>query len=492
MIKQKTKLILILFITVIVTFASDLCKAQINWGPVMDIAPNTFGKNRPRIVVDGDGDPCVIWGHQAKVRFAKWNGSGFTTPVQINPPGTTVEESFWMGPEIGSLGDTIYIVYKETPVGLDSSHVWCIGSTDGGLNFNSPVRVDYLADSLSRFPSVTVDDNGNPVVAFMKFDPGFLKPRWVVSRSSDMGSTFSNDVLAGDWSGPASEACDCCTGTIKSSGNKVAMLYRDNNNNIRDNWAGISSDTGSTFYTGFNFDQQNWFLSQCPSSGPDGVIIGDSLYTVFMNGASGMNRVYFNSVSLASPTPLPGNLLTGIYPGLLQQDYPRIDNSGKKVAIIWRDVVNGSTELPIRYTTDITSGSAFIEDTAHIGNANNADIALFDDEIHVAWQDNGTGTVKYRKGMFGSTTSLQESDLKSITLSTDPVNQLWEIHDLPDNKPYRISVYDIRSALVHFIQSSESNTADRISIDHHAFESGLYLISVELAGNTRTFKAIRY
>ncbi|MCY7410779.1 MAG: glycoside hydrolase [Chitinophagales bacterium] len=269
----------------------NLAKAQISWSMGMNVASNSYENMHPRVVADASGDPLVIWGRMSdeSVFFSRWNGTAFTLPVKLNPSWLTVATASWMGSDIASKGDTVYVVMKQTPETESTSHIYIVTSFDGGITFSVPKQVEFIADSLSRFPTVTVDATGNPVVAFMKFDNMFADSRWAVTKSSDYGNTFSTDVKASGWSGADALVCDCCPGGIVGEGNNIAMLYRNNQNNIRDSWASISTDGGTSFTEGWNVDQNNWNLISCPATGPDGVIIGDSLYAVFMNGESGLS-----------------------------------------------------------------------------------------------------------------------------------------------------------------------------------------------------------
>ncbi len=157
---------------------------QIVWGPVMDVAPATYGNNYPRVVLDASGNPLVSWGYLEDMQFSRWDGSAFTTPVTINPAGVTIAEMTWEGPDIASNGNKVYAVYKETPEGSGMSDVWCVASTDGGMTWGSPVQIDsYLGMmDISRFPTIATDDDGNPIAAFMRFDPSFMGARWVVQN----------------------------------------------------------------------------------------------------------------------------------------------------------------------------------------------------------------------------------------------------------------------------------------------------------------------
>lgn len=239
----------------------------------MNIAPSASGNEHPRIVSDAAGNPLVLWAHANRAMFSRWNGTGFTTPVMLNPPTMTIAGASWMGPDIASHGDTVYMVFKQTPEDSDTCHIWCIHSFNGGISFSPSVRVDNIGDSLSRFPAVTTDVQGNPIIGFMKFDPSFGDERWVVAKSTDFGFTFSIDVKASGWSSPTSTVCNCCPGTIVCSGNTVAMIYRDNKSDIRDTWAGVSFNGANSFSGGMGIDGQNWYITYCPASGPDGVII---------------------------------------------------------------------------------------------------------------------------------------------------------------------------------------------------------------------------
>lgn len=113
--------------------------------------------------------------------------------------------------------------------------------------------VDKIADSLSRFPTVATDKNGQPIIAFMKFNSNFRESRWVVTKSNDFGKSFSQDIKASNWFG-SEEVCDCCPGTLISDGMNTVLMYRDNNKNIRDSWMALSKDGGNTFINACNVD----------------------------------------------------------------------------------------------------------------------------------------------------------------------------------------------------------------------------------------------
>jgi hypothetical protein len=388
--------------------------AQITWSPAVSIASSSFGNYFPRIVTDGSGNPLVTWGRSdGALYLARWSGSGFQQPAKLNPSWMKVASAWWMGPDLAARGDTVYVVMKRTPETADTNHVYLVSSFNGGQTFAAPSRVSFIGDSLSRFATVAVGPGGQPLVAFMKFDSNFSGAHWVVSRSTDFGQTYLADVNASGWSGTAAEACDCCPGALVTSGSKLAMLYRDNLSNERDIWAGYSSNGGAGFSTGLAVDNRNWMYNTCPSSGPDGVIAGDTLYSVFMSGGGTTGfRTYLSKTSLGTLSLAAVSPLTGTVSGLSQQNYPRMDRSGNAAAIVWRQTVNSKAELALKYTDDLTSGFSLGYELVDMDDVTNTDVALYGDRIHVVWQDDKSGNVMYRTGVY--TKNITGAGIKSV------------------------------------------------------------------------------
>lgn len=411
-------------LTIILCCASILVKSQdkIAWNAGINISTNTYSNMHPRLSIDRAGNPLVIWGRMSDqaVLFSRWNGTGFTTPVKLNPTWLTVATAGWMGPDIASKGDTVYVVMKRTPEASDTNHIYIMSSFNGGVSFLPPVRVDYIADSISRFPTVDIDASGNPIVAFMKFNSKFLDSRWVVTKSNDYGKTFTVDVKASGYSGAKAEVCDCCPGAIISSGNTTAMLYRDNLNNLRDIWAGISKNNGGSFSKGFAADNTNWMINSCPASGPDGVIVGDTLYSVFLSGGKGTYKTYLSTSSINGGKVKTVKNLTGTLTGLGQQNYPRIASNGKAMAIVWKQTVSAVAQLPILFTNNISKGFPVNYDTVDLTDITNADVALSNGNIYVVWQDDKSGTVKFRSGSYTQVSTGIANKLKDETFNIFP------------------------------------------------------------------------
>lgn len=407
------------------TFVSSNSIAQtITWSAPVSVAPSSSGNMHPRIALDGSKDPVVIWGNSAmggRAMFARWNGTAFATPVALNPMTLPVFTASWAGPNIAAHGDTLYTVMKNQPE--DTGRVYMVRSFDGGQNWAAPAAISSITDT-SRFPIVTTDVTGNPTVGYMQFDSNFLNARYITRYSNNFGASFTSPVRASTLSG---EVCNCCPASVIRSGNTVIMLYRNNLANIRTIWAQISYDGGNTFSDSLEVDNTNWMVMSCPSSGPDGVIIGDTLYTVFRSSVSGA-RFYLSKASVSSPQLESSSQYAANFPGLTQQDYPRIANTGSSVAMVWKQVMGTSSKLCFSFTGNVTTGIVTSYDTLAADGVTNADVVITPGAVHVVWEDVATGTVKYRKGTY-TPLSIEEvaASASQIEIYPNPANDYFAI-----------------------------------------------------------------
>lgn len=457
-----------------------LGQQSITWETPVNVAGSQYSNLHPRMVLGGGGNPMIIWGRSSdqSMFFSRWNGTTFSTPVKLNG-NLTIATASWMGPDIAAHGDTVYVVMKETPESETARHIYLVKSFDGGSSFSSPQQIDQIADSISRFPTLTTDAQGNPIVAFMKFNDSFKESRWAVTKSSDYGSTFSIDTKASGWGNSAS-VCDCCPGSIVSNGNQCLMLYRDNNNNLRDTWLGISDDGGASFRSGINIDHNNWMINSCPATGPDGVAISDTLYSVFCSGASGAYRAYFSKTSLSDPLWVSTqNLGTGIS-GLSQQNYPRISAYGKALGIVSTQVANGSDQLPLWFTNDVTKSSALNYSLVDMGNITTTDIVVGDGALFVCWEDDAAGIIKFRKGSFKPASSgvAQLPVVQALQVSPNPCSDFLNITVDPALLGSRCMMYDFSGRAIKALTLSATEN----TIEMESLPSGLYLLQVEGVG----------
>jgi len=467
-------------LTLLFVYQSTSAQSSIIWSQTATVASSQYGNMHPRVVTDGSGDPLIIWGNNnsKQVFFSQWTGSNFSNPANLNPVTIPIFAASWAGPDLASHGDTVYVVFKETPE--DASGIYIVRSFDGGANFSSPERVDSIFNSRSRFPAVSTDANGHPLVAFMKFNQSWGDAHYVLAKSTDFGSTFGPDVLGSGFSG--GDVCDCCPASVVSSDNTTALLYRDNLNNLRNSWAGISFDNASSFGAGIEIDETDWMIHACPSSGPDGIIIGDGLYSVFMSAASGKTLCYRSHSTLSTLQLESLEPLTADFAGLGQQNFPRIAAYGNAAATVWRQTVNGNAQLAIQFTDNISNGFQPGHEVMANNGVANADIALSSNgKVHVVWEDMDSGTVKYKSGTYSLSGASDQANLKeSVNIYPNPAKKSSlniQIKALDEQQ----LTYQVFNPQGQEMQSGQGHLIEGVmKVDVSNLPNGFYFIKINL------------
>ena len=313
-----------------------------------------------------------------------------------------------------------------------------------------------------------------------------------MTRSFDHGVSFLPYVLASGWSGPGSEVCDCCTGSIQAAGDIVTVTYRDNNDNLRDSWAGISYDGGLTFTAGVNIDQNGWEIAACPASGPDGVIVGDSLYSIFMNAEVGIATVYHNATSISEATNLP-SVPVPLHGSNSLQNMPRIASHEDAVALVWRQSANlGRTDLMLLFTEDIADGFPTLPDTAAYLRVANADVALSENKIYVPWVNPLDWVIRVRTGHYGTSVSTDQlNKTRAFLISPNPANEEWNIDELYSSSEALINVIDMNGRILYSDRHLFRDPKSKFSIPCHSFPTGLYIVRITAEEGIFVRKAVK-
>ena len=444
----------------------------VSWYDPIMVADKKIGNLHPRITLDQNNNPLVLFGSSAGNAFiARWSGKSFSEPTLINTPGKHVFTESWAGPEMISRGDTIYVAYKEIPE--ETNHISLKHSYDGGKNFSIATVVDDSDNYISRFPTVAIDPYGNPVVAYMQLDNGFKNPRYVVSRSKDLGETFARGSVVPDHSG--GKVSDCCPATVVESGNATVILYRDNLNGQRNIWAGISSISGVTFTRGIQLDKTNWTTPECVPNAPDGIIVGDSIYSVYMSGAGDSSLVY---LSKASVTGVSANArpVTGKITGLSSQNFPRIANSGDATALVWEQSIADNTQICLFFTNEITSGFPETYDTVAIGHFSSLDVAIGGGHIYIVYQDDSSGNLMCRIGRYNETL-VNKMLAQSTTVG---------FHPAASGKYFIVSIPNISSCMMSDLEGKEYEMdmkckKNSCRVNTEDLDPGLYIVRIYCA-----------
>ena len=472
---MKTKFTLLAFVSLL---SIEVVSQSLTWSNEIIVANgSTFGYTRPRIAVTSGNIPVVMWGGgmgTEPIYFARWNGTGFNMPVTVTPNNVDPAVMTWQGPDMAANGNNVFVVYKREPE--MTSNIYIQKSIDGGVTWSDTTRVDGMNGPYSRFPSLAVSSLGNPAVMFMTFDMSFGNAEYAVTNSVNGGLTFPIPVNVSTLG--SSNVCDCCPGYIEINGINQAAAWRRNNSNIRDMWSGVSTNSGLTFPTGFDVDNTNWMLSNCPSSGPDPYLNNDSLFTVFMSGASGDNRIYFNSQNITTQQNGYTALLNPTVPSANIQNYPFIAGNGDTIAVVWQESSSGNVNV---YCAWSVTGSAdlfnniVMVNTSMSGIRQNPHVAYSNGAFHFVFADISNGNAVYRKATITNPSSVDEqSDKLSLRAYPNPTNGniTLDLSPLKGNSA-NVKLMDVAGRIV---ETFSTNGENRTVIQQQS--AGVYFVEV--------------
>jgi hypothetical protein len=453
---------------------SAVSAQSLSWSSEVTVAMGSmYGNIRPRIIVASGNIPVVMWGGGTgtePLRAARWNGTSFTAPSMITPAGVDPFIDTWAGADMGGEGNNIYIVFKRQPEMMNCMYL--VKSSDGGMTWGDTVLI--TANMYNRFPSVAVTPLGNPVIMYMAFDSTWMSPAYVVINSNDGGQTFTMPVnISGLGS---SEVCDCCPGYLAVDGTTQIGTWRRNNNNMRDMWAGISTDGGMSFPTGFDVDNTNWIVTSCPSTGPDPLISGDSLYTVFMSAANGQNRVYISSANFSTQQIAYVTQIASNYTGTTTQNYPFIAGSGDTIAVVWQQVTSGNTD--VYYAWSVTGSAGLINTEALLTNSStgtqrNPHVAFSNGTFHFTWTDLASGNVMYKSATIVPL-GMEEEESPALLVYPNPSAGTMTI-DLSgfENENVAIEVLDLAGRV---LETEWSLGKNQFGLRHRT--AGVYIVRI--------------
>lgn len=412
---------LVLGISTIFSFALLSSAQSATWNAPVTVAGGaTYSNVYPRITLTSGDNPLVIWGNGGpdKIYASRWEGVGFTTPLTINPLGTVPYLASWTGAEIASSGDSVFVVFSTDPNAAMDPHVYTVRSLDGGITFQDTVRVDQIGMDVPRFPSVAVGLNGNPVVNFMQFNASMTDPEYSIARSVNGGASYLPAISP--TASVTGFVCDCCPASVAASGDRQVFLFRNDDANIREMWGCYSTDGSASFTAASEVDETNWSVNSCPSSGPSGVIMGDSVVTTWMSAGD----VYISSASLTTQQIGAHRQLFPM--GLGIQNYPVIAGKGDTLAVVWQGVNGSFTDVFFTYSVTGTAGLGVTVDTLTKGTTGaqtRPDIQFSNGKFHIVYSNNVGSNVVYLQGTIDpASLNVHEnntSDLGIFTVQVD-------------------------------------------------------------------------
>jgi len=398
-------------------------QSSLQWSDSIVVATETAYITAPRVALLTDGTPIVVWGVSSnpnKIWLSRLQNGAFSNPLSVLESPYLPSLFGFAGFDVAVSGDQVFMTFERLQSGIFMTH-----SGDGGLSFDTPELVEgNPAGGYVTLSSIAVDGIGNPMVSYIRDKNG---SKYQFRRSTDGGLSFLPPVEA---SAPAAggAVCDCCTSDMLVSGDTVWLVFRNNNNNLRDIWVTRSTDAGATFDIATDMDDTDWTINVCPISGPQMAQMGDSILTVWKSGAGGGSRVYGSSLHGGTMEQGWQFDFSTSDTVVTIQNQPDIAAQGDTVGVVFQE--NGR-EIVFAFSA---TGAKGLNDQYYRFSLPEhflqfPTVVFRDGVFHLVYVDATSGQVLYRQGTVMPTVAAKEpmADLVEVSVFPNPVsgNFFW-------------------------------------------------------------------
>lgn len=469
-------------------------QVPLTWSQPIAISNDTsFGSLRPRIAVTENGNAIVTWGKSDAVSVVYYSvktpAGTFSTPQIVSPALVNCRVAETDGPSIAAKMNTVYIVYSTWP--FASTHSYSRKSTDAGLTWAAPVQTDnFIGSNLAFLPHIAIDHVNNPHAGMVRITPGGASPVAGVFCSVNQGGSYVSFVPGSTLTG--GDAQDCSLPFLTTTGSSHVMLFRNNNAGSRRVFLAKSTNNGGTFSSIIGVDDAPFTSSGCVPSGPEGIVINDTLVSVWMSQISGVKKIRTSvtrvSTMLASSSRLIDSLQT---PSGTEQDHPVIAGTdeashaiGRIVGVAWQQKSAGGNNYDIALAVTITGFDGL--NTSQLVNAGATSgisemhpaIAYHDSTFHIVYVDS------LQNKMFYVTASLRAPTTGVTETGSTPAKGF--IYPNPARQSIvlaaasRLSIYDV---LGRVVMQREMQDASQ-TVDISSLSTGLYFYRAVLERGT--------
>jgi hypothetical protein len=343
---------------------------------LIPLEPNHPTSSDPVVVSDTAGNFYVATvsitgtGNLDLVIFKSTDG-GVTFPINYFAQGGTVnsEDKEWMVCDLtkgsSQYKNTLYISWTRFVNG-NTPNIFVTKSTNGGVNWNTPVQVSTTSNVQGSCP--TIDPNGNLHVVWVRYAGNNFAVNY--SKSTNGGANFITPVAITQGLAPditisssgvtfPSIACDV------SGGPRNGWLYTtfcDSRNGDPDIFLTRSTDAGSTWSTPVRVNNdaigngklQCWPWIAVNDSGKIAILFYDArnassntIVEAWLARSTDGGQTFINEKISSVPSPT-GEPNTDVRYG----DYINADYRGNRVATVWTDMRTGAYNQEI-YSANI-------------------------------------------------------------------------------------------------------------------------------------------
>jgi hypothetical protein len=309
---------------------------------------SAVARESKRTIVEGPhqlSPPAVQFDETGTLHLAWFEKSGEVRAlktVRISGSGNVIGEAIRVNPEDGEpdalhqspglavgADKKLFVTWSSATKGsgtIFAADLWLARSTDGGLTFEPPVRVNDDGQSINHsFENLLADGDGHVYLVWLdnrSKDKSGAGAIFVCSRDSgkSVGSNLAIDGMA----------CPCCRPMVALApdGGLWAAWRKTFDGNVRDIVLARSADKGRTFSAPIRVKQDGWAFPACPHRGPSvafdrfgRLYIGwytegtDEQPRLLLSVSDDQGRTFSTPVSLhTSTTSLPDQLRMAVHP----------------------------------------------------------------------------------------------------------------------------------------------------------------------------------
>ncbi|MCG8327456.1 MAG: T9SS type A sorting domain-containing protein [Chitinophagales bacterium] len=480
------KQLCLLFILLSLLLPSLYSQNTILWSDPIPVADETYGNRGPKIGLDAANNPVVMWGKPGSnsvIYVSRWDGGIFTTPVEVNgniPPFVNSAE----GPQMAVKDNRVFITYSDKNDYYNGIYV--ARSTDGGQTFETPVQLIQGSNHYNTLPAVAIDENDNPVIAFLGATTNYEEAKIKLSYSTDGGMTYGNPVVASE--GVNGEyVCECCPPELLLDNGKTYSFFRNNDNNLRDIWMTASTDS-EQFDQVLDIDPSDWQISACPASGPASIRLEDELLVAYMSAGTGTSQIHLSRVDIADNTLVQSEVVTGLDQSSVSQNFPAIAGGAEQAAVVWHQLWDGTVDIMFAFSdggAEQIYGEARSLTANLSGHQRYPSIAFDGTDFHLIFESNGQ--VLYTKGSVGmvSSTVSKTERVDAAVISANPFSESLNLES--EKEVQHLSICNVNGQVFFektaFVGSTQLNTTQ--------WAKGIYFLNYWFKGQYQSYRLLR-
>ncbi|WP_435356529.1 sialidase family protein [Emticicia sp. SJ17W-69] len=270
-----------------ITICHSSIEETLNYNP----DDSTKAYSMPLLAQTPKGDVMLSWTEKDPqgvisfcLAFSKDKGKTFGEKKTIYS-GTGINNSRMMRAKVLAKRDGSFVAVfsnRGEGGGRSSNIVYCV-SKDGGSTWTSPVSVDSDPKQgiVRGFFDAIVMSNDEVAVVYLKDVANSTKHE---ERDLRMVTTKNGLFLPERVIDPV--VCDCCPiNMLIDADGALNVVYRDNNDNIRDMAKIVSTDNAETFSKSQILYNDQWKINGCPHSGAVSSISAKSALFAWFSGS---------------------------------------------------------------------------------------------------------------------------------------------------------------------------------------------------------------